>query len=246
MAFNCGMGDGGSFHIRVPRFIWRLSPDIVSRLARPHRRDPNVIAWQVGNEYTDESYDDYSRKLFHDWLRVRFGTIDALNEHWATAYWSQTYDRFDEVPLPGKTDNPGLQLEWKHFITDQWRAFQSNQIAAIRGSGDFRQPITTNLGGLGWADKFDRGVIAHDLDFISWDAYVGQGHLEPYRMGATHDLVRGWKGQNFWVMETQPGSVNWAGVNNTLDRGETRALAWEAVGRGADGLAYWQWRDALV
>ncbi len=64
-------------------------------------------------------------------------------------------------------------------------------------------------------------------------------------MGATHDLVRGWKQKNFWVMETQPGSVNWAGVNNTLDRGETRALAWEAVGHGADGLAYWQWRDAL-
>ncbi len=51
--------------------------------------------------------------------------------------------------------------------------------------------------------------------------------------------------QNFWVMETQPGSVNWAPVNTSLDRGETRAMAWQAIGHGADAVLYWQWRDAL-
>ncbi len=60
-----------------------------------------------------------------------------------------------------------------------------------------------------------------------------------------HDFVRGWKRENFWVMETQPGSVNWAPVNTTLDRGEIRAMAWQAIGHGADALLYWQWRDAL-
>ncbi len=60
-----------------------------------------------------------------------------------------------------------------------------------------------------------------------------------------HDFVRGWKRKNFWVMETQPGSVNWAPVNNSLDKGETRAMAWEAIGHGADAVLYWQWRDAL-
>jgi beta-galactosidase len=60
-----------------------------------------------------------------------------------------------------------------------------------------------------------------------------------------HDFVRGWKRANFWVMETQPGTVNWAPVNNALDRGETRAMAWQAVGHGADAVLYWQWRSAL-
>jgi beta-galactosidase len=46
-------------------------------------------------------------------------------------------------------------------------------------------------------------------------------------------------------METQPGSVNWAPVSTTLDRGETRAMAWQAIGHGADAVLYWQWRDAL-
>ena len=60
-----------------------------------------------------------------------------------------------------------------------------------------------------------------------------------------NDFVRGWRRQNFWVMETQPGSVNWAPVNNILARGETRALAWQDVGHGADAIVYWQWRSAL-
>jgi beta-galactosidase len=60
-----------------------------------------------------------------------------------------------------------------------------------------------------------------------------------------HDFARGWKRANFWVMETQPGSVNWAPISTTLDRGETRAMAWQAIGHGADAVLYWQWRSAL-
>jgi beta-galactosidase len=60
-----------------------------------------------------------------------------------------------------------------------------------------------------------------------------------------HDLTRGFLQRNFWVMETQPGAVNWQKVNNFLNRGEVRAMAWQAVGHGADAVEYWQWRSAL-
>ena len=39
--------------------------------------------------------------------------------------------------------------------------------------------------------------------------------------------------------------MNWAPVNNALDRGEVRAMAWQAVGHGADAVLYWQWRSAF-
>jgi beta-galactosidase len=45
-------------------------------------------------------------------------------------------------------------------------------------------------------------------------------------------------------METQPGCVNWSGVNNMLDKGEARAMAWQGVAHGADAILYWQWRSA--
>jgi beta-galactosidase len=98
---------------------------------------------------------------------------------------------------------------------------------------------------MGFFDGFDHHVVARDLDLASWDSYVGSGHLDPMATGQAHDLTRGFKRKNFWVMETQPGSVSWAAVNSTLDRGEMRRMAWQAVGHGADAVSTWQWRTAL-
>lgn len=219
--------------------------EIAGQLARRFGHDPHIIGWQIGNEFTDESFDPETRSQFQHWLERRFGTLDELNRDWATAYWSQTYDRWDEIPLPTSGGNPGLLLEHRHFVSDTWRDFQHVQVEAIRKYADRRQFITTNIGGLGWSDNFDHYEINRELDLASWDDYVGEGHLNVARNGAMHDFVRGWKRENFWVMETQPGSVNWAPVSTTLDRGEVRAMAWQAIGHGADAVLYWQWRDAL-
>ena len=228
---------------------------VVERLAQRFGKNPNVVAWQIGNEYTEDSYDPESYARFHRWLEKKYGTLDALNQRWMTAYWSQTYTEWSQVPMTTARANPGLLLEHKRFITDTWRDFQRNQIDALRRHIEPRQLITTNLGGLGWANRFNRQHIAADLDVISWDEYLGSGwfdktkngtgHLDPLRSGASHDLVRGWKQKNFWVMEMPPGFVDWGSVSNSLDRGETRAMAWHAVGHGADCIAFWQWRSAL-
>ncbi len=98
---------------------------------------------------------------------------------------------------------------------------------------------------MGFFDGFDHYIITKPLTFASWDDYVGKGHLDPDRNGLTHDLTRGFKRENFWVMETQPGAVNWAPLNNFLNRGEARAMAWQAIAHGADDVNYWQWRSAL-
>ncbi len=39
--------------------------------------------------------------------------------------------------------------------------------------------------------------------------------------------------------------VNWSPNNNMLDKGETRAMAWNDIGHGADAVLFWQWRSAL-
>ena len=219
--------------------------DIVQHLAERFGHDPNVIGWQIDNEYTDESFDADTRRQFQDWLQHRYGRLDALNDAWTTAYWSQTYSAWEQVPLNDKPGNPGLLLEQRRFVTDTWRDYQRVQIEAIRSGAEPRQFITTNIGGLGWSDNWDHYVITADLDLASWDPYVGQGHLNYRRHGAISDYVRGWKRQSFWVMETQPGSVNWAPINTTLEPGEVRAYDWESVGHGADAVLYWQWRSAL-
>jgi beta-galactosidase len=87
--------------------------------------------------------------------------------------------------------------------------------------------------------------MSRDLDLASWDWYVGTGHHDYLSSGVLHDLVHGFKGQNFWLIETQPGSINWKPINTTLNRGEARTMAWHAIAPGADAILYWQWRSAL-
>ena len=218
---------------------------IVAKLAERYGHNPAVIGWQIDNEYTDESFDPATKAQFQAFLQQRYGTLANLNRRWATAYWSQTYTAWSQIPMVNTHGNPGLLLEHKHFVTATWRSFQRNQIDVLRAHIDKRQFITTNIGGLAWSDNWDHNRIAADLDFASWDDYVGQGHLDVQKNAMLNDFVRGWKRANFWVMETQPASVNWAPVNNALSPGETRALAWQTIGHGADAVLYWQWRAAL-
>ncbi len=94
-------------------------------------------------------------------------------------------------------------------------------------------------------DSFDHYMITKPLTFVSWDDYVGHGHLDPDSNGISHDAMRGLKRENIWIIETQPGFVNWSELNNALNKGEVRAMAWHDIGHGADEVGYWQWRSAL-
>lgn len=215
---------------------------ITEQMAKRFGQDSRVIGWQIDNEYNRVDYSDTTRRQFQAFLREQYGTLDALNAHWSTAYWSQTYMAWDEIPLPIGGHNPGLMLAFRHFVTKSWRDFQKVQIEALRLYARPEQWITHNF--MGWFDAFDHYTVCADLDFATWDWYVGQGHNDFLRSGATHDLTRGFKRRNFWIMETQPGNVNWAGVNNMLNKGEGRSMAFHAVAHGADALLYWQWRSA--
>ncbi len=216
---------------------------IVEQMAKRFGHDPRVIGWQLDNEYSRVDYSDAARRQFQHFLREQYGTLDALNAHWSAAYWSQTYTDWNEIPLPIGAHNPGLMLAFRHFVTRTWRDFQKLQIDAIRQNAVPEQWITSNF--MGWFDAFDHYKICEDLDFATWDWYIGTGHHKYPASGVLHDLTRGFKRRNFWVMETQPGSVNWSGINNMLHKGEARCMAWSAVAHGADAILYWQWRSAL-
>jgi beta-galactosidase len=237
-----GHGNRQQFDWSNPKYR-ELAAKIATKLAERFGHDANVIGWQIDNEYANSSYSAEARAQFQQWLRAKYKTLENLNARWTTAYWSESYQDWSQIPIQEGYGNPGLLLNWKEFVSDTWRSYQRNQIDAIRAHADPRQKITTNM--MGWFDAFDHYTVAQDLDFASWDSYVGSGHFDPVATGARHDLTRGFLRRNFWVMETQPGAVNWSPNNNTLDKGEVRAMAWNDIGHGADAVEFWQWRSAL-
>jgi len=231
-----GRGERANFNWDDPKYR-ELVRGIDEQMARRFGHNPNVIAWQVDNEYYFISYDATTRKHFQDWLQTKYGSLEILNQRLVTAYWSQTYTSWDQIPIPNARGNPGLMLRWKEFVSDTWRSYQKNQIDAIRKYAEPGQRITTNM--MGWFDGYDHYVVAHDLDFASWDDPLGHwaNPFDPVKNAATHDLVRGFKNMNFWVMETTAGS--------NMEKGEMRAAIWGDIGHGAEATSYWQWRDSL-
>ena len=221
----------------------KFAHEIAEQLAQRYGHNPNVVGWQLDNEYAAPSFDPEAKAQFHAWLKKKYGTIDNLNNRWTTSYWSQTYDNFDEIPVREKSENPALLLEWKRFVSDTWKSYSENQISAIRPHSDKRQFITTNT--MGWFDGFDEYIVHSNLDIASWDDYIDTENYDYIENGARHDLTRGFKNKNFWVMETQPVFVNWHRVNSPLARGRVRDMAWQAIGHGAEAVEYWQWRSAL-
>jgi beta-galactosidase len=235
-------GNRQQFSFASPKYR-ELCAGIAAEMGKRYGHNPAVIGWQIDNELTWESYDAVAKTDFQDWLKVRYGTLDNLNTRWATSYWSQTYSKWSQVPLESGKGNPGLLLSMRRFDTDMWRSYAQNELDALRPYTDPRQFMTTNV--LGWGQAtYDHSAVAQLMNFISYDDYFPQGEVDLARNGADDDLQRGFKGRNFWVMETQPGFVNWGGVNQTLEKGEVRAVAWHNVGHGADAIAYWQWRSA--
>jgi len=243
---------------------------IVEVLAKRYGSNPYVAAWQTDNEYgchdTAISYSPAATAGFRDWLRSKYsgvgndGDIDALNGAWGNVFWSMNYDDFDDIELPNLTvteANPSHQLAFRRFCSDQVVAFNRLQVDIIRAHSD--APITHNY--MGNITDFDHFDVGTDLDFASWDSYplgfledragadpdvrqrfVRQGH--PDFQAFHHDLYRAVGRGRWWVMEQQPGPVNWAAYNPAPFAGMVRLWTWEAFAHGAEAVCYFRWRQA--
>ncbi|MDP9159358.1 MAG: beta-galactosidase, partial [Acidobacteriota bacterium] len=115
-----------------------LSRKIAEQMAKRFGHNPYVLGWQIDNEYAEVSFDSKTRMQFQQWLKHRYGTLDNLNARWTTAYWSQTYFDWSQIPIETEEGNPGLLLSWKRFVTDTWRSYQRNQLDVIRENSDPR------------------------------------------------------------------------------------------------------------
>lgn len=243
---------------------------IATILGERYGRNPHIQAWQLDNEYgchdTTISYSPVARDAFQKWLRDKYGSISELNERWGNLFWSMEYDNFDQVELPNLTvtePNPSHAMDFRRFASDEVVAFQRAQVDALRPLTD--ADILHNY--MGRITDFDHFAVGEPLDIATWDSYP-LGFLEdrsdrnqdfkrqhmrcgdPDFQAFHHDLYRavgqvgmGGTGR-WWVMEQQPGPVNWAPHNPVPEPGMVRLWALEAFAHGAEVVCFFRWRQA--
>jgi beta-galactosidase len=237
---------------------------ITQAIADRYGAHPGVIAWQTDNEFgchdTVVSFSDSAASGFRIWLAAKYGTVAALNRAWGNVFWSMEYRDFDEIDPPNLTvteANPAHWLDYRRFSSDQVVSFNKAQADILRAHSPGRD-IVHNF--MGFYTEFDHHAVGRDLDVASWDsyplgfleqfwfsedeklAYMRQGH--PDIAAFHHDLYRGCNAnRRWWVMEQQPGPVNWARHNPAPLAGMVRLWTLEAMAHGAELVSYFRWRQ---
>lgn len=237
---------------------------ITEAMARRYGENAFVHAWQTDNEYGDHdtiySYSAEALRGFRLWLAERYRSIDELNRAWGTSFWSMRYNGFDEIDLPNnlvEEPTPTHAVDFIRFSSDQVRSFNKAQVDVIRAHSPGR-PVTHNF--MSQNTDFDHYRVGEDIDIASWDVYPMGGLLngrlatkdkehylrvgDPDQPAFNHDLYRAVGRGRVWVMEQQPGPVNWAAHNQSPADGMVRLWTWLAYAHGVDMVSYFRWRQA--
>ncbi|KQV44495.1 MULTISPECIES: beta-galactosidase [unclassified Rhizobium] len=237
---------------------------ITEAMVRRYGENPFVHAWQTDNEYGDHdtihSYSDEAKLAFREWLAARYGTVEEMNRAWGTCFWSMHYNSFEEVDLPNnlvEEPTPTHLVDYFRFSSDQVKSFNKAQADIIRAHSPGRL-VTHNF--MNQNTDFDHYKVGEDIDVASWDVYPMGGLIngrlspetkarylrvgDPDQTAFNHDLYRAVGRGRVWVMEQQPGPVNWAAHNQSPADGMVRLWTWLAYAHGADMVSYFRWRQA--
>lgn len=228
---------------------------IVTALAEHYRDERCIVAWQIDNELGHEGSDKCwcprCRKKFQSFLSRKFGgDIAALNGAYGTAFWSQEYNSFEEIPLPAPTitvHNPALRLDWERFCSENMRAFAEEQWDIIRRIIPNAFIIHDFPGG-GLTKSVDYAAVSALLDKAAYNNYPVWGGqkepLPPEEIAFGLDYIRGLKGENFLITEAIMGAQG-HDITGCLPRpGQAKLWSWQAMAHGCDGLLYFRYRGA--
>ena len=231
--------------------VYRLKvAEINARLASRYKDHPALGLWHLSNEYSGECHCELCQQAFRGWLRTRYGTLEALNAAWWTAFWSHTYTDWSQIESPspkGETSTHGLTLDWKRFVTCQTVDFMKAEMEPLkRITPDV--PRTTNL--MRFYDGLDYYAMARELDVVSWDNYpqwrndAGDGFIAA-ETAFLHDMFRGMgQGKPFLLMESSPSATNWQEIGKLRRPGGHKLYSLQAVAHGSDSVQYFQFRKS--
>lgn len=229
-----------------------LSEKIITHMAERYKNDKTVIGYQIDNELeSNHCCCDVCKSRFRDWIKRKYGTVQAVNKAYGNNVWSGEYSNFSQVMPPMNENekwlNPSLNLDFNRYASEStcdYVKFQSDLIRKI--SPD--KIITTN----NWlcANMPDFYDMFENLDIVSYDNYPA--HVLPeddetlYSHAFHLDLMRGIKNKNFWIMEQLSGMIgSWAPMSRAIQPGMLEGYSLQAIAHGADAVIHFRWRTAV-
>ncbi|MFF7723938.1 beta-galactosidase [Streptomyces luteogriseus] len=225
---------------------------ITTKLAERYGDHPALAMWHVHNEYgvpVSACYCDSCAAHFRRWLATTYGTVDAVNDAWGTAFWGQRYAALEDINPPRLTPaavNPAQALDYKRFADVTMREnFVAERDILHRLSPGV--PVTTNfMTALSQCDSVDYWAWGREVDLVTNDHYlITDGRRTHVNLAMAADLTRSVAGGAPWLLlEHSTSGVNWQPRNPAKAPGQMARNSLAHVARGSEGALFFQWRQS--
>jgi beta-galactosidase len=213
--------------------------------------EPLIISW--GYAYYLPSpefcFCPHTVARFRDWLKVRYGTLEALNRAW--------YRRFESWDQVGPNRLSTILsytdfIDWRSFILDKLQQDLQARYQTVKRV--LPDAVTTSHAGapslftspLNAYGSPDDWKMAHVVDFYGTSFYpkhsfpVGR---DPGWRGALLDFARSSGGdRGFWIGELQAGfGTIGLRLSSTVTPDDLRMWMWSSLARGAKAVNVYAW-----
>ncbi len=234
-------------------------------LSQEANKSPALYGWDVWSEphivnwaefpylpNAEFCFCRYTQARFREWLKRKYGSLDALN-----AAWYRQFDSWDQIQPPrfptilSYTD----YLDWRAFIDDKLAGDLKTRVEAIR-TADKTHPITSHAAAPalftsptdGYGEPDDWRMTA-SADFFGTSLYPK--HSESTRPWSYGMLAAGLDfsrsaghsfGKSFWIGELQAGQGATAmRIADPVTAHDERYWMWQAISHGAHEIAVYAW-----
>lgn len=221
---------------------------IIRRLMEEAVPYKNVIGFQLDNE--TKPYDTCGPRvqaMFLEWLKEKFGTVDALNRAYGLAYWSNSLGSWEDMPDVRGSINGSLAAEFEAFqryLVTEFIAWQRSIVDEYRRPEQF---VTHNFDyewhnySYGFQPDADQFEIMQHLTVPGCDIYYPSGsNLTGTEISFCGDIARGLaRDENFLVLETQAQGP----MGRLPYPGQLRLAAFAHLANGTNMVEYWHWHS---
>lgn len=234
--------------------LLKYAKRIIEKMTTHYADNPSIIAWQIDNELeANFCFCEHCAEEFRDWLRIKYGSLELINQTYGNVVWSGEYSSWRQVTAPFGNHphawlNPSFMLDFNRYASDNMIKFVKMQSEIIRKNCR-NIPVTTNT----WfcQNMPDFYNTFEELDFVSYDNYPVTKIPEDKEALYTHafhlDLMRGIKQRNFWIMEQLSGGLgSWSPMLHAPRPNMIKGYSLQAFAHGADTVVHFRWRTAAT
>ena len=230
----------------------RIARKVVGRYAS----HAAVIGYQVDNEPGMRlPHNEHTFQRFVEWLKVRYGSIDTLNEAWGLVYWSHRLSDWADLWRPDGNAMPEYQLEWRRFQATLATELIAWQADVVREYARDDQFVTTCLSYT--RPQVRDEELARSIDVVAGNPYYRMQHGLDWDAAVLREELwwhtsvwalfqwgdRAWSSaqSQFLVTETNAQSVGGSWQNFPPFAGQLRQAAFALLARGGRMVEYWHW-----